>query len=62
MTLMKEKKTKLTHLVEQGRAKMVDVGRKDLISRKAIAEGQTVSVLSNRRSDSQGGPSQRESF
>jgi len=36
---MKEKKTKLTHLDEQGRAKMVDVGRKDLISRKAIAEG-----------------------
>ena len=30
---------KFTHLDEQGRAKMVDVGRKDLISRKAIAEG-----------------------
>jgi len=36
---MKEMKTKLTHVDEQGRAKMVDVGTKDLISRKAIAEG-----------------------
>jgi len=36
---MKDMKTKLTHVDEQGRAKMVDVGTKDLISRKAIAEG-----------------------
>ena len=36
---MKEIKSKLTHVDEQGRAKMVDVGTKDLISRKAIAEG-----------------------
>ena len=36
---MKEMKTKLTHVDEQGRAKMVDVGTKDLMNRKAIAEG-----------------------
>ena len=32
-------KTKLTHVDKQGRARMVDVGGKDLMSRKAIAEG-----------------------
>ncbi len=32
-------KTKLSHVDEHGRAKMVDVGTKDLIRRKAIAEG-----------------------
>ena len=29
----------LTHLDEQGRARMVDVGEKDITSREAVAQG-----------------------
>ena len=36
---MKEIKTELTHVDERGRAKMVDVGGKEMIRRRASAEG-----------------------
>ena len=37
---MKEMKTKLSHVDKRGRAKMVDVGGKEVVRRRAIAECQ----------------------